>query len=86
MITINLTGTIVYLISPEINHISTSNDVNFTFSFSSDFDTMNCSLYLNNILNQSNETTSKNTNTTFVVENISDEKNILSIKIKFLED
>jgi len=75
-ITITLSGTIVYLSSPANNYISNLSNINFTFSFSSGSNTLNCSLYLDDVLNQTNESSPQGLYVTFEVENIEDKKEI----------
>ena len=73
---INLSGTIVFLLSPEADYISNVSDMNFTFNYTSASSSLNCSLYLDNILNQTNESSTKWLPTTFSVLGIADKKNI----------
>ncbi|MFC1685886.1 hypothetical protein ACFLZZ_02575 [Nanoarchaeota archaeon] len=73
VISLTLTTPILDLLSPADGYYDSDGDINFTFSYLSElFPTANCSLYLNSVYNQSNETTLNNVNTTFEVTGISE--------------
>ncbi|MFA5723595.1 MAG: LamG domain-containing protein [Candidatus Pacearchaeota archaeon] len=76
LVDVNLSGTIVFLSSPGVDYVSNVSDVNFTFNYTSISSILNCSLYLNNSLNQTNESSPQGLPITFSVFNISDKKNI----------
>lgn len=67
---INIVSPLVFVVSPEIDYWDNDGGINYTF-YVEDPDvghtTLNCSLYLNDLFNQSNETTLNFTNTTFEV-------------------
>ncbi|GAG13075.1 unnamed protein product, partial [marine sediment metagenome] len=76
-ITITLYGTLIFLASPAENYISSLNDIDFTFTFSSESDILNCSLYLDDILKQNDESSLQGLYITFEVEDIADKKDIV---------
>ncbi|MBI5047164.1 LamG domain-containing protein, partial [Candidatus Micrarchaeota archaeon] len=65
---VDTTSPVVSLVSP-VNLTSTTNtSLNFTFNVTDDLSpTLNCSLYINDTLNQTNETVANDTNTVFSV-------------------
>ena len=71
-----LTDPSLHLEVPENNYYDNDGNINFTFHYRSlSFDTMNCSLYLNGILNQTNSTTLNSEDTIFVVTGINEPAN-----------
>jgi len=66
----------VYLSYPEDNYFTTETNINFTFNVSDpECDSINCSLYIDNIYNQSNTSTKNYTATTFVVTGLTEGNN-----------
>ncbi|MBR9682487.1 MAG: hypothetical protein GOV02_02325 [Candidatus Aenigmarchaeota archaeon] len=73
---VTLTDPTLDLESPENNYYDNDGDINFTFHYHSmSFVTMNCSLYLNGVFNQSNISTVNDAETTFVVTGINEGNN-----------
>ncbi|MFC1691757.1 hypothetical protein ACFL0W_06275, partial [Nanoarchaeota archaeon] len=72
-VNILLTSPLTELISPAYGYYDDDGNINFTFVYHADsFPTANCSLYINDIYNQSNETTTEHIETTFVVTGINE--------------
>ncbi|MBI5047115.1 hypothetical protein HZC07_05305, partial [Candidatus Micrarchaeota archaeon] len=70
--TLDTTGPTVTLISPANTTSTTNTSLNFTFNATDAVSTfMNCSLYINNILNATNSSVSNATNTTFNLTGLS---------------
>ncbi|MBI5046237.1 hypothetical protein HZC07_00710, partial [Candidatus Micrarchaeota archaeon] len=66
--TIDLTSPVVSLISPANATSTTNTSLNFTFNVTDDLSPiLNCSLYINDTLNQTNESVLNDTNTLFSV-------------------
>jgi len=61
---------VVNLVYPENNSYLNLNNINFSFNVVDNSEILNCSLYLNNVLNQTNETVLNNTLTYFNVFNL----------------
>ncbi len=75
-ITITIVPPLVYLVSPENNYADKDGDINFTFYVVDPaHDNLNCSLYINDILNQTNSSTNESINTTFEVSGIAEGTN-----------
>jgi hypothetical protein len=63
---LNITGDIVYLISPGPYTSFNTTNITFSFKFLSKYSpVMNCSIFINNVLNATNRTTLVNTTTNF---------------------
>ncbi len=71
-ITIDISGSVMFLLSPDNNYHSSDDDINFTFRFSSETPEMNCSLYINDTIVANNESTEEGVNTTFEIFDIPD--------------
>ncbi|RLG01856.1 hypothetical protein DRN58_00840 [Thermococci archaeon] len=70
-ITVDRQGPQIALNSPDNNSYLSTNNVTFNFTAIDNLAlTMNCSLYIDSILNQTNESTMNNTPTTFYIINI----------------
>ena len=75
-LTINIVPPVVYLVSPADEYTDADGDINFTFNVADpDYDTLNCSLYINDTLNQTNESVQEGVNTTFTVTGIDEVNN-----------
>ncbi|MDD5485933.1 MAG: Ig-like domain-containing protein, partial [Methanocellales archaeon] len=73
---ITLQPPVLYLISPEYGYWDKDGNITFIFKYDSiSFETANCSLYINGIYNQSNETTANKIEATFNVAGIAEGQN-----------
>ena len=73
--TINLSVVppVVYLVSPAFNEVLNSSNATFTFNVTNPGETnLNCSFYINDVLNQTNSTTLVGNNTSFDVVGLSE--------------
>ncbi|MBW3018128.1 hypothetical protein KY325_03145, partial [Candidatus Woesearchaeota archaeon] len=73
---ITLVPPVIYLMSPVYGYTDNDGDINFTFRYEGDvFPNASCSLYINDVFNQTNATTFENTPTTFIVTNLAEGAN-----------
>jgi len=75
-LTITIVPPTVYLSYPPNNAYLGNSNINFTFNVSDPtFTTLNCSIYLNGLLNQTNESTARYTQTEFAVAGLQEAAN-----------
>jgi hypothetical protein len=81
--TVDTTPPAVNLVSPANNSIFNTSSVDFTFNATDNISTtLNCSLYLDGVLNQTNSSTQNGTDTTFSVTGIPDGLHNWSVSCK----